>query len=1038
MQHQVRSRSIRFTLVGLLVAALGGHGLRAQDPPAGAEPESWRLAVGLLQRGLHAEAAVQLRAFLKAEPRHARASEARYRLGVCELETGRPEAAIEVLEQAARDQQLALRPECLYRLGLALQTLARHADAAKRFEELLAAIPSDHYLAEAAAYAAGECRRDAGDDARAIPHFERASRSADADPSGYAFAGAYQAGYARLRTGDHAGAQAAFRALCERWPTHEAIGELQYLVGETAHRVGDTARAETAWRAAAAAGGDWADDARSGLATLARARGDDAAAAEELRRIAKADPASPLGRGARVQLAQFALGKGEASRAVAELDALLAEEGLEASLAGSAHALRGDALAALGRPGEAVPAYDAALSQLPEARRPRLACARAEALLAAGQAAEALAAFVATKSGGDAGLRGELLYGELRALHALGRHDESIARAQVFARELPQHRLAGHAGFALAENQYAARRYREARSGYDAIPADHALAPAARHKAAWSAWLSDDAPDALQRFAALVEDGAQDAERREEALAMTALAAAAAKQAAPALDAADRYAARHPQGAFLARTERVAARVLREKGDLGAARERLARAAKAERGEGAVGLALERADLAFQAGDFAQARRGYEEHAGRPDAYGARALEGLAWCAFELGDDEACLRAIRGGLAHATIGDIAPALRELELDLFARKQRWPEAIEAARAFLNAWPKHAKARDIEFALGTALARAGQDDEARTVLTRVVEAGAAKRADLALYELGWIAQRKQDQDGARARFAQVVTTTAEPELADECRVLVAESELARGKRDAARAVLAKVTNPSQIARARYLVAQSLLAEGKDAEAARLFAEVATLPGADALAADALFAAGETELQRGEFVPATASLETLLAKHPKHARVTRAKLYLGECFVRAGRSADALPLLEQYLAQDAAGDGDAGRARARLWLGKAQLERKDFERAERELAEAARLADGAIGAEAAFQIGESRRARADLEGAAEAYLKVAILFADPVWVPRALLAAGKTWLELGQREKADRVLDELIEKHPKSAEAAAAKPLRRSHQR
>lgn len=147
---------------------------------------------------------MQLRAFLKAEPRHARASEARYRLGVCELETGRTEAAIEV-EQAARDQQFALRPECLYRLGLALQKLSRHADGAKRFEELLAAIPADHYLAEAAAYAAGECRRDAGDDARAIPHFERASRSADADPSGYAFAGAYQAGYARLRTGDHAG-----------------------------------------------------------------------------------------------------------------------------------------------------------------------------------------------------------------------------------------------------------------------------------------------------------------------------------------------------------------------------------------------------------------------------------------------------------------------------------------------------------------------------------------------------------------------------------------------------------------------------------------------------------------------------------------------------------------------------------------------------------------------------------------------------------------------------------------------------------------
>ncbi|MBI5850005.1 MAG: hypothetical protein HZB39_03040 [Planctomycetes bacterium] len=76
--------------------------------------------------------------------------------------------------------------------------------------------------------------------------------------------------------------------------------------------------------------------------------------------------------------------------------------------------------------------------------------------------------------------------------------------------------------------------------------------------------------------------------------------------------------------------------------------------------------------------------------------------------------------------------------------------------------------------------------------------------------------------------------------------------------------------------------------------------------------------------------------------------------------------------------------------------------------------------------------------RRGRGDVAGAAEAFVKVAILFADPVWVPKALLEAGKCWLELGQREKADRVLDELIEKHGKSPEAAAAKPLRRASQR
>lgn len=285
----------------------------------------------------------------------------------------------------------------------------------------------------------------------------------------------------------------------------------------------------------------------------------------------------------------------------------------------------------------------------------------------------------------------------------------------------------------------------------------------------------------------------------------------------------------------------------------------------------------------------------------------------------------------------------------------------------------------------------------------------------------------------------RFAQVVTTTTEVELADECRVLVAESELARGKRDAARTVLAKVTHPTQLARARYLVAQSLLAEGKAAEAARLFAEVATLPGADALAADALFAAGETELQRGEFALATASLEALLAKHPKHARVTRAKLYLGECFVRAGRSAEALPLLSstsrrmpRATATRVAPAPDSGSARrsssARTSSARsgssprprasptARSVRRRHSRSARRVAPA-----------------PTSRARPRRTSRSRSSSRIR------VGVPRALLAAGKTWLELGQREKADRVLDELIEKHPKSAEAAAAKPLRLgSHQR
>ena len=996
------------------------------------EPESWRLAVGLIQRGLFAEAADQLRAFLKEAPRDPRVVEARYRLGVCELELGHTEQAVDLLGQAARDESFALRPECLYRLAGALQKLSRPAEAAVRFEEILKVTGEEHYLAAAAHYGAGEALRDAHQDARALPHFAAAARSKDDDPQGYAFAGAYQAGYAQLRSGDAAGALGTFRGVVKRWPAHEALPELWYLIGEAAHRAHDDEAATEAWRKAAAAGGEWADDARSGLASLARGRGDRDTAIAELRKLCSETPEGPLADGARVELAQLLEDGGAHDQALRETEAVLKREALAPALRAHAIAVRGDALRGLGRIDDALTAYAQALQTSEGDAAARIRIARGETLLQAGRAKDAVADFDAAGKSEDAGLRGDALYGLVRALHAQGEHDRSIAAAQRLRKELPSHRLAVHAAFAIAENLYAKGDHAGARRQFDAIPAEHELAAPARYKAAWSAWLAEDAKDALRRFTALCDDKAQDDARREEALSMVALAAATAKQPDDALGAADRYAARYPKGTWLARTERVAARVLRERNDLRGAAERLARAERSESGDGAASLALERADIAFQAGDYAAAGKGYAQHAGRKDALGARALEGTAWCAFQLGDDAACLRAIRAGAAHPAAGDVAPSLGELEVNLHQRAQDHVAAAAAAKRFLETWPEHPRAPAMEFALGTSLARGGDAKAARVVLERVVKAARCPRVDLAEYELAWACRRGDDEEAARAAFLRVAKSSQDPELADECRVLVGEALASGADRKAARDLLAQVTHEKHVARARYLIGQSWLADGDTQKAAAAFEAAAKSPHGDAIAADALFAAGETEHDRGRFAEASASLQELIEKHPDHARVARARLYLGECRVREGRPADVVPLLEQYLADGASADGDSGRARGHLWLGRAQQDRKDLDRAEREFVEAARLAEGSIGAEATFRIGEVRRARGDQSGAAEAFMKVAILFSDPQFVPPALLEAARCWIESGQAEKADGALRELREKYGDSEAAKQARSL------
>ena len=80
--------------------------------------EQFQLAIGLLQRGLHEEAADRFERFLQAQPRHALAREAWYRLGTCQVELGQTEEAATSFRSALRGRgSFELLSECRYLLG---------------------------------------------------------------------------------------------------------------------------------------------------------------------------------------------------------------------------------------------------------------------------------------------------------------------------------------------------------------------------------------------------------------------------------------------------------------------------------------------------------------------------------------------------------------------------------------------------------------------------------------------------------------------------------------------------------------------------------------------------------------------------------------------------------------------------------------------------------------------------------------------------------------------------------------------------------
>ena len=1025
----------RFALAVCLVATVG----QAQTER---RPEAYELGIGMQSRGLHEEAVKKFQQFLRDHPKHQLVAEGQYRLAQSYLEIGDQRRAIDSLRAAIQrgGAKFALRPEAGYRLGNLLQEAGDHEGALPVFSRLSREIGADHYLAAAARYAQAEVLRDLGRDADAAKAFGAAAKVSVGERAGFLFPSLYQGGFASLRAQDYKSALVAFDRAREVAPDDAARGECQYLVGDAHLRLKQYPEATEAFRAALARPSEFSDDAQYGLGWSALGQEDRVAALAAFRGLIERHPKSSFVDAARLEQARLlyqAKHYDEAQQALRPL--LVAGHALQQQ----ARQLQGLCALASGAGAAAVKALEAAIAEAADADQARLHFALGEALANLEQWSEALAAygFVTPEAGAE--LYGDASYGACHALHELGRHEDSIAAASKVLDLKPPHRSRALALVAVAENQFALRRYARAEAAYQKLEEFPEQQAAAQWKLAWCRYLQGDKADAASRFQEIAKG--EDREHAEEALAMQALALYESGEVDDALAAADRYRARYQTGEFLARTERVAARVLQKKGDLGAAQRRLQRAAAMAKQRGGAEAAsldvVEQADLAYQQGDYATADKLFGEISARPGPVGARALAGRAWCAFEVGDDARCDAALVAAKAHPEAEKELPGLLELQSALRHRQQDWPEAIATARAFLQAYPEHPKAPVVRYALGVALARDGQQKAAREVLAGLLKDGSYADLDRVRYELAWAHRRDGDAAAAFEVFRQLGDRSEDPELAGEARLFVGTALLAEEppKLKAAAEWLGRVKGRFE-KQALYRMGfaelqaagdrdQELLAKARDR-----FAAIAALPGEELLG-EALFLGAECCRRLGDGGGAVTRCKRLLAELADHERSQRARLLLGECALQTKTPADAIAPLAEFLRRhDASADAlaRADAARANLWLGTARMRREEYAAAEQCFAKTVKLSAGSLAAEAQFRIGESRAAQGELDGAIDALVKLPILYADPTWVPRGLLRAGKLYLQQEQPAKADVLFRELVEKHQGSKAAAAAADL------
>jgi TolA-binding protein len=382
-------------------------------------------------------------------------------------------------------------------------------------------------------------------------------------------------------------------------------------------------------------------------------------------------------------------------------------------------------------------------------------------------------------------------------------------------------------------------------------------------------------------------------------------------------------------------------------------------------------------------------------------------------------------------MAHAAVAAELPGLLELKSALAHRRSAWADAIAAARSFLQQFPAHAKAPALRYALGVAEARSGDSRGAEQTLGGLARDGGYERMDRVWYELAWAHRRADDETAALQAFAKVVTTTADTELAGEARLHLGTAALAQNDIAAARASFVGVQGSHRgTALYRLAFAEFEAAAGdvqRLAAARDLCAEIAALPG-ETLHGEALYLGAECCHRLQDERGASERLQQLLTDAPHHERTPRARLLLGECAVLLGDGDLAVAPLEQFLRGKDIEQVD--QARAHLWLGRARMLRREHDKAEQSLQRVTVLSDTALAAEAQFRIGENRLLRGDLPGAADAFVKLPILYGHAEWVRRGLLQAGLVYERMQQPDKAQRFFRELLQAHADSAEAKTAR--------
>jgi len=1023
-------RALATTLFALATTTALAHlaPLAEAAPAPVAEPrqddadERYRYLVGLVDKGMHGLAVEEAERFLRAHPRHPKATLARYRLASSLHELGRTDEAAPHFAALAEERGFEYRAECLFRHGQALLAADDVRGAMRALEAVLAS--EQTYLHPAAGLLRAESAFRAGDLETAAAGYGTLLRDHGESPQA---AGARRGlVWCAWRAGEREETARRARAFLARHADDPAADEVRILLAETSLDSGDPEGALALYRQVA--DGPSHDAALRGIGHALAARGERAAAARSFAELRERYPASPYAEEAWLQEGVCLLQAGEPERAREVLSGLAqrapsARDPETLSWLAEAERASGDEEAALATLERALAARPAPEGELAT----RLQLARAEILQSLGRTGEALGAYAST--GSDYGLANAAL----TAL-AAGELERAAELAERLLSAHPDSEYRAKAHFVVGESRFQAGAFAEAsasfRAALEASPLDEERARA-RSRIGWCHHRSGDDRAAAAAFAELLREHPR-APESAEGTYMLGRTLASAGDPEGATAAWTRYVEQQPDGPQVA----AALYGLATHDAPGARRRWLERLAGRTEDDPLVARALfELAEEDARNGEHRSAAERYGELLRRfPRADEAeRARYGLGWSLLSSGSPAAAAEAL-AELERAREPELR--LAALELAVFARADAGDaEGAHRAWALLSrddALRAENDARRLEAArrLARLYGERGEREHAQALYEELLESLQSREVGVeVLVEGCYLALDGGDVDRAEAQVRVAERQGIRPERVAEASFFVGEARFERGETQRALELYrSAAATPSPVAAdALYKLTFTALSTGDAASAEEAARRLVDEHPENPLVGEGRFLLGESLFQRGRFADAAVELERLRQDSPRHEVLPKALFRLGLALGELERWEPCANALADLVRR---APDFPNLAEAELWRGRA-LARTGRERAadaafERVLA----LDSGSLAAAARLAMGRLRLDAGRTDEALSEFLKVAVLYADPELVPEALVLAGRCLELRGEPELARARYREVLEKHARSSAADAAR--------